>query len=298
MNIGAPCAGMNAAVRAAVRMGIIQGHNMLAVQDGFDGLAQGQVIQLPRPSATVSFTLFCSDVDVLADRAHQLDLSQWLDWKRRLHVGNQKVKHFFFFFLISCRISLFYCFSLSCKDLYRVKYWRKSARTSPGLTSTLWWSSVDSRCVAAGTLTFPPHRAHLHLLPLTAGLCGRSGAGSGQREVRRDVYSHGGHPRHRLQQRPRLWLQHWRRHRPQHHHLGECLLGRGWLVCSWATHRCSRRRRPATGSSSRRRGRSAACSSWRRWEGTAATWLPWPAWLPARTRPTSLRRNLAFETWR
>lgn len=43
MNIGAPCAGMNAAVRSAVRMGIIQGHTMLAVHDGFDGLAQGQV---------------------------------------------------------------------------------------------------------------------------------------------------------------------------------------------------------------------------------------------------------------
>ncbi|KAJ0036832.1 hypothetical protein NQD34_005509 [Periophthalmus magnuspinnatus] len=43
MNVGAPCAGMNAAVRAAVRMGIIQGHNMLAVHDGFDGLAHGQI---------------------------------------------------------------------------------------------------------------------------------------------------------------------------------------------------------------------------------------------------------------
>ncbi|KAM9351158.1 ATP-dependent 6-phosphofructokinase, muscle type-like [Symphorus nematophorus] len=43
MNIGAPCAGMNAAVRAAVRMGIIQGHNMFAVHDGFDGLAHGQI---------------------------------------------------------------------------------------------------------------------------------------------------------------------------------------------------------------------------------------------------------------
>ncbi|XP_067448199.1 phosphofructokinase, muscle a [Thunnus thynnus] len=43
MNIGAPCAGMNAAVRSAVRMGLIQGHNMLAVHDGFDGLAHGQV---------------------------------------------------------------------------------------------------------------------------------------------------------------------------------------------------------------------------------------------------------------
>lgn len=44
MNIGAPCAGMNSAVRAAVRMGIIQGHSMFAVHDGFDGLAQGQVV--------------------------------------------------------------------------------------------------------------------------------------------------------------------------------------------------------------------------------------------------------------
>uniref|UniRef100_A0A669CBE2 ATP-dependent 6-phosphofructokinase n=1 Tax=Oreochromis niloticus TaxID=8128 RepID=A0A669CBE2_ORENI len=43
MNIGAPCAGMNSAVRAAVRMGIIQGHSMLAVHEGFDGLAQGQI---------------------------------------------------------------------------------------------------------------------------------------------------------------------------------------------------------------------------------------------------------------
>uniref|UniRef100_A0A8C1XHL0 Phosphofructokinase, muscle a n=1 Tax=Cyprinus carpio TaxID=7962 RepID=A0A8C1XHL0_CYPCA len=39
LNVGAPCAGMNAAVRAAVRIGIIQGHNMLAVHDGFEGLA-------------------------------------------------------------------------------------------------------------------------------------------------------------------------------------------------------------------------------------------------------------------
>ncbi|KAM9342838.1 phosphofructokinase, muscle a isoform 2-T2 [Pholidichthys leucotaenia] len=43
MNVGAPCAGMNAAVRAAVRMGLIQGHSMFAVHDGFDGLAQGQI---------------------------------------------------------------------------------------------------------------------------------------------------------------------------------------------------------------------------------------------------------------
>uniref|UniRef100_A0A6Q2WSQ1 ATP-dependent 6-phosphofructokinase n=1 Tax=Esox lucius TaxID=8010 RepID=A0A6Q2WSQ1_ESOLU len=40
INVGAPCAGMNAAVRAAVRVGIIQGHQMLAVYDGFDGLIE------------------------------------------------------------------------------------------------------------------------------------------------------------------------------------------------------------------------------------------------------------------
>jgi len=43
VNVGAPCAGMNAAVRSAVRMGLLQGHNMLAVHDGFDGLAHGQI---------------------------------------------------------------------------------------------------------------------------------------------------------------------------------------------------------------------------------------------------------------
>ncbi|XP_034392829.1 phosphofructokinase, muscle a [Cyclopterus lumpus] len=52
MNIGAPCAGMNAAVRSAVRMGIIQGHSMLAVHDGFDGLAHGQIEPITWVSVT------------------------------------------------------------------------------------------------------------------------------------------------------------------------------------------------------------------------------------------------------
>uniref|UniRef100_A0A8C7Q737 6-phosphofructokinase n=1 Tax=Oncorhynchus mykiss TaxID=8022 RepID=A0A8C7Q737_ONCMY len=43
VNVGAPCAGMNAAVRSAVRAGLIQGHQMLAIHDGFDGLANGQI---------------------------------------------------------------------------------------------------------------------------------------------------------------------------------------------------------------------------------------------------------------
>uniref|UniRef100_A0AAX7U8G0 6-phosphofructokinase n=1 Tax=Astatotilapia calliptera TaxID=8154 RepID=A0AAX7U8G0_ASTCA len=41
LNVGAPCSGMNAAVRSAVRTGLLQGHQMLAVHDGFDGLAHG-----------------------------------------------------------------------------------------------------------------------------------------------------------------------------------------------------------------------------------------------------------------
>ncbi|CAM9297384.1 ATP-dependent 6-phosphofructokinase, platelet type-like [Lethenteron reissneri] len=41
--VGAPAAGMNAAVRAAIRVGISEGHRMYAVHDGFEGLAKGQV---------------------------------------------------------------------------------------------------------------------------------------------------------------------------------------------------------------------------------------------------------------
>lgn len=43
INVGAPAAGMNAAVRSAVRVGISSGHRMLAVYDGFEGFARGQV---------------------------------------------------------------------------------------------------------------------------------------------------------------------------------------------------------------------------------------------------------------
>uniref|UniRef100_A0A8C2XL12 6-phosphofructokinase n=1 Tax=Cyclopterus lumpus TaxID=8103 RepID=A0A8C2XL12_CYCLU len=43
LNVGAPCAGMNAAVRSTVRIGLLQGHQMLAVHDGFDGLAHGMI---------------------------------------------------------------------------------------------------------------------------------------------------------------------------------------------------------------------------------------------------------------
>lgn len=43
LNVGAPAAGMNAAVRSAVRTGISHGHTVYVVHDGFEGLARGQV---------------------------------------------------------------------------------------------------------------------------------------------------------------------------------------------------------------------------------------------------------------
>uniref|UniRef100_A0A8C4YP98 6-phosphofructokinase type B n=1 Tax=Gopherus evgoodei TaxID=1825980 RepID=A0A8C4YP98_9SAUR len=43
LNVGAPAAGMNAAVRSAVRIGISQGHTVYVVNDGFEGLSKGQI---------------------------------------------------------------------------------------------------------------------------------------------------------------------------------------------------------------------------------------------------------------
>ncbi|XP_040295281.1 ATP-dependent 6-phosphofructokinase, liver type [Bufo bufo] len=43
LNVGAPAAGMNAAVRSAVRIGISEGHNVYTVNDGFEGLSNGQI---------------------------------------------------------------------------------------------------------------------------------------------------------------------------------------------------------------------------------------------------------------
>uniref|UniRef100_A0A6Q2X075 6-phosphofructokinase n=1 Tax=Esox lucius TaxID=8010 RepID=A0A6Q2X075_ESOLU len=42
----APAAGMNAAVRSAVRVGISEGHKMFAVNDGFEGFYKGQIKEI------------------------------------------------------------------------------------------------------------------------------------------------------------------------------------------------------------------------------------------------------------
>uniref|UniRef100_A0A7N8X124 6-phosphofructokinase n=1 Tax=Mastacembelus armatus TaxID=205130 RepID=A0A7N8X124_9TELE len=43
LNVGAPAAGMNAAVRSAVRLAISHGHTIYAVHDGFEGLMNGEI---------------------------------------------------------------------------------------------------------------------------------------------------------------------------------------------------------------------------------------------------------------
>ncbi|HET6596330.1 MAG TPA: 6-phosphofructokinase [Anaerolineales bacterium] len=46
LNAGAPAPGMNTAVRAAVRLGLDQGHIMLGVNNGFEGFAKGEVKEM------------------------------------------------------------------------------------------------------------------------------------------------------------------------------------------------------------------------------------------------------------
>ncbi|XP_030641611.1 ATP-dependent 6-phosphofructokinase, liver type-like [Chanos chanos] len=43
LNVGAPAAGMNAAVRSAVRVGLAAGHKVYMVNDGFEGLANAEI---------------------------------------------------------------------------------------------------------------------------------------------------------------------------------------------------------------------------------------------------------------
>ncbi|KAM8856749.1 ATP-dependent 6-phosphofructokinase, liver type [Spinachia spinachia] len=46
LNVGAPAAGMNAAVRSAVRLALAHGQKVYAVHDGFQGLANGNLVEM------------------------------------------------------------------------------------------------------------------------------------------------------------------------------------------------------------------------------------------------------------
>ncbi len=52
MNSGAPAPGMNTAARAAIRLGMDQGHIMLGIKNGFEGLAKGEVEEMSWMSVT------------------------------------------------------------------------------------------------------------------------------------------------------------------------------------------------------------------------------------------------------
>jgi 6-phosphofructokinase 1 len=52
LNAGAPAPGMNTAARAAIRLGLDQGHIMLGVRNGFEGLAEGEVEEMNWMSAS------------------------------------------------------------------------------------------------------------------------------------------------------------------------------------------------------------------------------------------------------
>lgn len=46
LNAGAPASGMNSAARTIVRLGIDQGHTILGINNGFDGLSKGQMYEM------------------------------------------------------------------------------------------------------------------------------------------------------------------------------------------------------------------------------------------------------------
>ena len=50
INVGAPAAGMNSAGRAAVRLAQCEGHTVLGIRDGFDGLMADKVCFLSQLS--------------------------------------------------------------------------------------------------------------------------------------------------------------------------------------------------------------------------------------------------------
>lgn len=92
LNVGAPCAGMNAAVRSAVRIGLLQGHQMLAVHDGFEGLANGLVHPSDTHRNKEAFTVIRISSAVIAAYTitqcnfslHRLSQSAGLEWQAGL----------------------------------------------------------------------------------------------------------------------------------------------------------------------------------------------------------------------
>ena len=73
----APAPGMNTAARAAIRLGLDQGHVMLGIKNGFEGLAKGEVEEMQWMSVSGWASLGGS----------QLGTSRVVDPRRFLHLG-------------------------------------------------------------------------------------------------------------------------------------------------------------------------------------------------------------------
>ena len=82
LHAGGPAPGMNTAVRVAVRVGMDRGHTLLAVRDGFRGLAEGRVEEMTwmsvsgwvsRPGADLGTDRFVPTPDDIARIATQLE---------------------------------------------------------------------------------------------------------------------------------------------------------------------------------------------------------------------------------
>uniref|UniRef100_A0A8B9KJJ3 6-phosphofructokinase n=1 Tax=Astyanax mexicanus TaxID=7994 RepID=A0A8B9KJJ3_ASTMX len=78
LNVGAPAAGMNAAVRSAVRVGISEGHKMFAINDGFEGFYKGQCAQIESTLFPFSRTLPAKHVDKIAEQIRKYNLNALL----------------------------------------------------------------------------------------------------------------------------------------------------------------------------------------------------------------------------
>lgn len=96
----------------------------------------------PTPAPFMMFLLFT----LISDWTHHLDVSQWLDWQRRLNVGHQEVNLFNLQFTKSVNLYWLVLFVYST-GLYLAKFWRKSAKILQSSTSMHWWLLVDSRYV-------------------------------------------------------------------------------------------------------------------------------------------------------
>lgn len=241
---------MNAVVRSAVRIGILQGHQMLAVHDGFDGLVQGMVncyLWMPssheQKSSTTGWLCSC------ADRADRLVRSGRMDRKGRLLSGHKEVRFFhkLLLILLICERSLYdgfippkWCSTLPHQSSSR-------ALISCDSVGSLLWRSLPQEFMEEISLNIAKFNIHamiiiggfevrvwsiemfnpviffLNKTPTFSGegLPRRSADGAGQREVWGTLHPPCRCSRHCLQQYSWIWLQCGCWYRTQHYNDGK-----------------------------------------------------------------------------